>query len=94
MKLEAYSVFDKAVGAYLPPVFVRSRGEVLRTFDAAVNTAEHQFARNREDYVLMFIGLFDDANGQFEYDGTGPQKVVSALEVFAPRSGSPGIAED
>lgn len=93
MRLEAYSVFDKAVGAFLPPIFVRSRGEVLRTFDAACNDGSHQFARNVSDYTLFFLGYFNDSAGEFEIDGQGPIKVVSALEVRKTISGSPGIAE-
>lgn len=82
MGLEAYSVYDKAVGAFLPPVFVRSRGEMIRSFTDAVNSKEHQFNRHCSDYTLYFLGMFDDDSGMIE--SADPVRVVSALEVLVP----------
>lgn len=79
MKLMAFSVFDKAVGCFLPPVFVRSKGEMLRNFTAACNSAEHQFHKHASDYTLFLLGEFEDASGVFA--PVEPTRVIGALEV-------------
>lgn len=82
MMFEVYSVLDKAVGAFLPPVFVRSRGEMMRSFTLAVNTADHQFHKHATDYTLFYVCQFDDAGGRFVgFDGE-PHRVIGALEVL------------
>lgn len=79
MIYKAYSVFDKAVGAFLPVFFVRSRGEALRSFSQAANDGQHQFAKNMGDYTLYEVGAFDDTTGLLE--SKDPERVASALEV-------------
>lgn len=78
MILEMYSVLDKAVGTFLPPVFVRARGEMLRSFMDAVNDDKHQFSRHLDDYYLYYLGRFDDVGGRF--DVVDPERVASARE--------------
>lgn len=82
MKLIVFSVYDKAVGAFLPPFFLRSKGEAIRSFSSAVGDAKHQFATNRSDYALFELGSWDDGNGMLEPLAT-PMKVIEALEVVA-----------
>lgn len=79
MIMEIYSVRDNALDAFLPPLFVRSRGEVLRMFTQSVNSADHQFNKHAADYSLFYLGRWDDAGGQFE--PREPQRVIGALEV-------------
>lgn len=64
MILKVYSVFDVKVGAYLPPIFMRSNGEALRAFASAANSKDHDFCKYAEDYTLFEIGMFDDSCGQ------------------------------
>lgn len=87
MIMEAYSVLDKAVGTFLPPVFVRARGEMLRSFMDAVNNPEHQFARHLDDYVLFYLGEFDDVSGLFR--PREPERVAGARECVLAASQSP-----
>nr|AVQ10195.1 DNA binding protein VP5 [Gokushovirinae environmental samples] len=82
MKMPAFSVRDDAVGAFLPPFFVRSKGEAIRSFTDAVADPGHQFARHKPHYILYAIGFFDDAGGVFI--PTEPLRVISALEAVAP----------
>lgn len=88
MKLHVYSVYDKAVRGFLPPMFFRAEGEALRAFNTAVNSADHQFNRFSTDYVLFRLGEFDDASGLF---GTGePIRVISAAEcLVSPNPAGP-----
>lgn len=78
---EMYSVFDGAVRAFLPPFFVRSRGEALRSFTEACNDGKHQFAKHSADYTMFFLGGFDDSSGTFDCPAT-PVRVVAAQECI------------
>lgn len=84
MRLEVYSVFDEAVKAFLPPFFLRSRGEAIRSFAAAVNDPQHQFHKHTKDYVLFMCGVFDDGSGTFDLLARGPELVISGLQVSEP----------
>ena len=75
----AFSVFDSAASAYLPPFFVHSEKMAIRSFSDVVSNPEHQFAKHPEDYILHRLGIFDDNTGQFQPET--PVKVLSALEV-------------
>lgn len=79
MKLGLYSVFDKAVGAYLPPFTCRSKGEALRSFADASNNKEHNFNRHSMDYVLVHLGEFDDASALFLTHE--PERMLAAHEM-------------
>lgn len=79
MIMYAFSVHDKAAGAFLPIFFARAKGEAIRSFAGACQQPDHQFAKNKGDYCLYAVGSFDDSNGLFE--SMEPQRVLSALEV-------------
>lgn len=81
MQLYIFSVYDKAVQAYATPMFFRSKGEAVRSFTDAVNQEKSQFATHAADYVLYYIGQFDDNAGMF--DSGEPVRVIGADEVFA-----------
>lgn len=80
MIVYAYSVHDKAVGAFLPVFFARSKGEAIRSFVSAVGDEKHQFALNKGDYTLYALGSFDDNNGLFS-PLVDPERIISAIEV-------------
>lgn len=82
MRLQVFSVRDNAVGAFLPPFYVRARGEAVRSFMEAVGDPQHQFAKNPDDYVMYFLGEFDDNAGMFI--GGEPTRIIGALECFGP----------
>lgn len=63
MILQLYSVVDMKVGAFMPPFSARARGEALRSFQSACQDEKHQFNAHRGDYVLFFLGEFDDTEG-------------------------------
>lgn len=80
MIVRYYSVYDKAVGAYLPPFAARQKMEAIRSFADAVGDDKHQFNRHADDYVLFELGEFDDASGRFS--SVEPVRVISALECL------------
>lgn len=55
------AVFDSAVEAYGQPIFVRARGEAMRSFIDEVRRSDSMFAKHPSDYSLYLIGSFDDA---------------------------------
>lgn len=79
MKLRVYTVFDKAVNAYLQPFFCRSKGEAIRSFTEACADPKSNFGKYPVDYTLVELGEYDDVAGLF--DAGEPIRVVSAVEV-------------
>jgi len=86
MKLMIFSVLDNAVGAFLPPFMVRSRGEAIRSFSEVANDQKHQFHKNARDYVLHYLGEFDDTSGVFFTNE--PERLLAAAELL--EDGPPG----
>lgn len=64
MRLNVYTIFDTASGAYMRPFFVNSDGQALRMFGDIASDAEHEVGRHPEDYSLYRIGTYDDNKGQ------------------------------
>lgn len=81
MKLLLCSVRDEAVGAFLTPFFVRSRGEAIRSFTDAINDPKSQFLGHVNDYSLWYIGTWNDEHGELEFDGK-PDHIILGAEVL------------
>lgn len=77
--LKVFTVFDSKVGAYGNPIFLRSKGEALRVFEHTVNTPDHQFAKNPEDFTLFELGSFDEEKAKFVLNST-PISIGLAIE--------------
>lgn len=80
MKLQVYTVLDKAVGAYLQPFYARHANEAIRSFTDACQTKDHNFNKYSTDYVLMHLGEFDDGSGLFTCGE--PYRIISASECI------------
>lgn len=78
MILEAYVVHDAAVGAFNRPMFFRSRGEAIRSFEQAVRDPQSGFSSHERDYTFWQVGSFDDASGKFIV--LEPERVCGALD--------------
>lgn len=78
-----YSVRDNAVGAYLPPVFFKSKGEVIRSVSDAVNGGDSTFKKHAQDFVLFELGEFDDNTGIFNLHDA-PLSVGVLIEFKQP----------
>lgn len=81
-KVKMVSVYDSAVGAYLPPQFLRSKGEAIRAFINAIGDPKSQFFQHPADYTLFELGEFDDQTGRFEIFAA-PIPYGTALEFSA-----------
>lgn len=64
MILLAFSVYDAAAEAYMPPTFMQTKGQAVRSFADAINEEGHAFARHAEDYTLFHVGMFDESKGE------------------------------
>lgn len=82
MLLKVFSVYDVKVGAYLPPIFMRSKLEAIRSFTSAVTDEKHQFAKHAEDFTLFELGDWDDGDCKFKCHLT-PIPVLKAIEAVA-----------
>jgi len=64
MKLNAYSVYDNKALQYYPPFFVSTDGAAVRNFADLANDSNTNVGRHPGDFVLYFVGMYDDSNGQ------------------------------
>ncbi|AXL14603.1 nonstructural protein [Microviridae sp.] len=63
MKLKFYSIFDTKAKMYNTPFLLMNDSVAIRTCTTMVNDPNSQLAMHPEDYVLYFLGEFDDSNG-------------------------------
>jgi hypothetical protein len=63
MILECMAVYDNKARAYLPPFYVSQVDVGIRHIADAVNSADHPFSRNPDDYQLFHLGAFSDDTG-------------------------------
>lgn len=83
--LKLFTVYDVKVGAYLPPMTMRSAGEALRSFGAACNSKEHDFFKYAEDYTLFELGEWDEINANIKMHHV-PIPLSKAIEASSYHS--------
>lgn len=84
MQVNFYSVFDKKAEAYMQPFAMQSDGVAIRSFSDEVNKEGSNLNGHPEDYVLCFLGTFEDHDGLFFCcdSGVGPRVLVDGLSVL------------
>ena len=60
MKLNAYSIFDSASGAYTRPFFMPADAQAVRSFRDIALDADHEIGKHPDDYRLVRCGVWDD----------------------------------
>lgn len=63
MILQMFVTFDSKAEAYLPPFFVQSRGQALRSFEDTVNDTSTLLNKHPGDFTLFHAGTYDDQKG-------------------------------
>lgn len=63
-KLKLYSVYDVKVKYFHNPMFMRNKGEALRSWEEAANDDKSQICRHPSDFDLFEIGEFDDQTAE------------------------------
>lgn len=76
--LQMFSIFDVKVQAFMTPMFMRSQGEAIRSFGDACADEGHQFAKHAEDFVLYYLGDWEESDGTFEL--VEPQAIAKAIQ--------------
>lgn len=77
--LQLYTVFDNKVGAFAAPFVCRAKGEAIRSFQQACSDDNLPFKKAPGDYVLYYVGGWDDQNGRL-MPIEMPERVVSGDE--------------
>lgn len=89
MLLKVYSVYDVAAATFLPPFYVRTEAEAIRSVvqAAADKRPGNMLAEYPQQFVLMEIARFDDHTGNFDmysaHNSLGP--VSGLLEALNTR---------
>lgn len=81
MRLNVYTIFDTAAGAYMRPFFLQSDGQATRSFKDLALDAEHAVGQHPEDYSLWRIGIYDDNKGELVPEAR--ECLATALELVA-----------
>lgn len=80
MKMNIYSVYDKAAQAFTQQFFDRNHGAVIRSFQDATKNTETDIGKHPEDYVLYYNGYFDTNSGEIQPDENTPMKLITGLD--------------
>jgi len=91
MQLKAYSVYDNKALRYFPPYFASTDGEAVRNFADMANDSQTNIGRHPSDYVLYFVGSYDDSNGLFQAEQ--PMRHVADATSLLKLAPTPLFAE-
>lgn len=81
MKLNAYTIYDVASGAYMRPFFSQADGQAIRGFKDIATDADHEVGKHPEDYTLYRVGSWNDNTGKLE--GEDLEKLATGLEMVS-----------
>lgn len=79
--VDIYSVYDVKSEMYSPPMVAVTRGVILRQIQDLLREGKHMYARHPEDYVLFYLGTFDEHSADFVH----PAAPVSVLSLASLR---------
>lgn len=60
-----FCIYDSKAEFYSDPIYFRSIGEALRSFEAVANS-EHDIAQHPADFTFFHIGSFDQDDGSMD----------------------------
>jgi hypothetical protein len=81
MRLNMYSIYDRASGVYDRPWCAHSDEMAMRMFGDQATGADTYIGKHPEDFTLFRVGTWDDNKGQIV--GEAPEKVVNGVEIVA-----------
>lgn len=64
MIFKAFTTLDTKTGMFRPPFFVTHQAVAMRMATDAASDLGTELGRHPEDFVLTFVGEYDDATGQ------------------------------
>jgi hypothetical protein len=84
MKLNVYSIHDKAATAFTQPFFMHNDGLAIRAFQDNVNAKdENNISKHPEQFSLFKLGEYDDATGVIT-PLPSPDFISGGLELVNP----------
>lgn len=83
MLFTVFSIYDTGISTWLPPIYARNKGEMLRQFIDAINNPESKFSKYPSDYTLFELGTWNDDNCEFTFL-KAPIKLGVAIEFVKP----------
>lgn len=78
---KVFVIYDSKAEAYLPPFFMKSKGEAIRAVTAVANDGSSNFSKYAADFTLFELGTFDDADGEFSMYPAGKQSIACLIEL-------------
>lgn len=78
-KVMIYAVYDSKVKYFHKPMFMRNKGEALRSWTEVANEKDHAISRHPEDFVLFELGDYDDQTATITMH-TAPEPLGSAVQ--------------
>lgn len=82
MKKLIVAVSDRAVGEFMNPFVVPSRGLAVRSFTDEVNRPESEMHKHPEDYELHCLGEFEPEHGEIYSFKEGAELLVRGKDVI------------
>lgn len=64
--MKIFTVHDARAEAYLPPFYMRTKGEAIRAFETTVKDTNSQFNKYPQDYTLVELGEFDESTADIK----------------------------
>lgn len=87
-KAMIYSVYDAKVKYFHFPMFMRNRGEALRSWAQVANDEKSTICAHPSDFTLMELGEFDDQTAQITMHSV-PESLGLAIQFKqAPETNS------
>lgn len=81
------AVRDRAIDAYMQPIFCQAIGQAIRIFIDEVNRKESPMNSHPEDYDLYHIGEYDEDTGHLS--AISPRQIAIGKDVFKGDQESP-----
>lgn len=82
MIVKLFAIYDSKAEAYLPPFFMKSKGEAIRALSNHVNDPQHNFNKYAADFTLFELGSWDDSTAKFDLLNT-PHSLGVLIEFKA-----------
>ena len=93
MKLNVYSIHDKAANAFTQPFFMHNDGLAIRAFQDNVNAAEeNNISKHPEQFSLWKLAEFDDNSGVIT-PLSSPDHISGGIELVNPTEESDILKE-
>jgi len=77
--MKIFSVHDSKAEAYLPPIYFKSAGEAIRSFETACSDIQSNFHKYPADFTLVELGEFDELSASIATH-TKPRILSNAAE--------------